>query len=189
MAIQVAPGAHCLGSDITVHISVPFDRLHELRHASTALGSAGELSLCSDGIDNDGDGAVDLADAGCRLGNAHSEYADNDEPASLSWTWGKASDGDFLHELLWTNPETGQTVPVVSDEPTTRGMGCRWWPHGGNCSHWHQSCVNPTHVLYVRVGTHCRDCVCVCVCVCVSHVPVFCVIRSIISIIILVLLL
>ena len=45
----------------------------------------------------------------------------------------------------------GKTVRVVWDEAsmpsntregTPQPQPCRWWPHGGNCSHWHQTYGN-----------------------------------------------
>ena len=86
-----------------------------------------------------------LALAGCH-GSAGREDSDSDaraSPGALSWEWGTATDGDFMRSLQWHDPVRGASVPIVLDEPSA-GIpgGCRWWPHGGNCSHWTQSYSN-----------------------------------------------
>ena len=126
---------------LTVHVQASNDQLDALRTASTVAGGCtSSVAGCSDGLDSDGDGLVDAADPGCRSGG---EHLDNRAPSSLSWSWGTAPTGDFLKELRWTNTATGTTVQVVSDEPSAAvPNGCRWWPHGGNCSHWVQSYSN-----------------------------------------------
>ena len=125
-----------------VHVQVAIDSLHKVYAASSSDGSS-ELAACSDGVDNDGDGLIDAIDPGCDTPAGSHEDSDNAASTSLSWDWGAAPDGDFMRSLRWTDPVTGIMVPVVDDEPSAGVVnGCRWWPHGGNCSHWTQSYSN-----------------------------------------------
>jgi hypothetical protein len=127
---------------VSVHVEASINRLDGLRSASSVADGNSKVTECSDGVDNDGDGLADDADPGCQTATRR-EDSDNTAPTSLSWEWGKATDGDFMKELRWTNAATGVTVPVVQDEPFAGVTnGCRWWPHGGNCSHWLQSYGN-----------------------------------------------
>jgi hypothetical protein len=127
---------------LLVHIQASIDRLDGLRAAST-FDASSHVAACSDGIDNDGDGLVDAVDPGCKNPGGH-EHTDNAAPTSLTWEWARAPDGDFLKALRWTDTATKKVVPIVTDEPSesTAVNGCRWWPHGGNCSHWAQSYSN-----------------------------------------------
>ena len=133
-------------SPTVVHVQASIDRLHALRSASSVFGGVSEVAVCSDGADNDGDGLADAVDPGCDNPRAGREDSDNAAPTSLSWEWANATDGPaFLKELRWTDNVTQKTVPIVSDEPSAQvasKSSCRWFPHGGNCSHWSQSYTN-----------------------------------------------
>ena len=134
---------HDGGCPVHVRVQVSVDRLHILRSASIVTDcNSSIVAQCSDGDDNDGDGLADDSDPGCQSA-AHRESSDNAADTSLRWEWDTATDGDFMRALRWTNPATGTYVPIVRDEPTAGVTGgCRWWPHGGNCSHWLQSYGN-----------------------------------------------
>lgn len=183
---RAANATHPLGNTsplATLHLQVPFDHLDAVRAASTLRGTVAE---CSDGIDNNGDGLIDLADPQCRRHGAaaseawwhreataasdglaarddarqskhaqlHSDEGRGSQPdpqngtprgpapSRLEWTWNKADDGDFLERLTWNDGTGRGSVAVIQDEPMVGRGGCRWWPHGGNCSHWHQSYTN-----------------------------------------------
>ena len=122
---------------VVVHVQASIDRLGGLRVASV-IAYHSDVTECSDGVDNDGDGLIDAVDPGCQTSTGR-EDDDNTAPTSLSWEWGSDPDGDYLQELRWSNAATGTTVPIVRDEPSAKIQnGCRWFSHGGNCSHWVQ---------------------------------------------------
>lgn len=80
------------------------------------------LSACSDGWDNDGDGAVDLADSGCRNANDDSEFTEDPKCTTPNGSTefeecrnGTDDDADGLTDAAdpgcWANP----TVPASYD--------------------------------------------------------------------------
>lgn len=128
-------------------------------------GSGGSTTTaCSDGIDNDGDGLVDMEDAGCTDVTDNDEY--NEVVPAPACADGLDNDGDGLIDLADAGcsdaADSDETDPVVS-EPTVifsdgfeSGMGA--WSVTGSGNTWYANTEDPyegsysAYVKRTRVG-------------------------------------
>eukprot|EP00041_Stephanoeca_diplocostata_P032943 m.1073746 g.1073746 ORF g.1073746 m.1073746 type:complete len:801 (-) comp24236_c0_seq7:249-2651(-) len=126
-----------------VSIGISRDHFSDTIERSTFSTTQIHINPCSDGLDNDLNGFIDMADPECQS----METAATEQ---LEWTWseGTGARGGFLEKLSLTSAAvslnsratTKSIVPLIQDDP----LDCRWWPHTSSegCPHWKQSPKN-----------------------------------------------
>jgi hypothetical protein len=111
-------GAYVSGDEV---IGCTFDPRCHGAGGTPSPGTGGPDPACSDGLDNDGDGAVDLADYGC------SRSSDETETSQTQCGDGVDNDGDGVADQQ--DPDC--TGPADDDEsasaPVAGGLECDGW--------------------------------------------------------------
>lgn len=127
----------------------------QIASAHTTVSGSGTtptLPECSDGLDNDGDGLVDMEDAGCSDLNDNDEY--NAPPAAKACSDGIDNDNDGLIDMDDTgcsdtddDDESNPATPtVVLSEGFENGLGN--WTVTGNGTLWTTHTNDPYEGVY-----------------------------------------
>jgi len=106
-----------------------------------AIGAVGAFSDCADGLDNEGDGDIDQADAGCVQGAEDfpcDDGVDNDGDGDIDWEQDAACLGD---------PTSGREGTVCDNGADDDGDGLTDWEEdpqcGGNPVHYSELPASP----------------------------------------------
>ena len=92
---------------------------------SIVVAASGKIKVCNDGIDNDGDGYIDLNDPGCASSNDQSELN-----LDVECDDGIDNDGDNLTDYN----DNGCTSPIDTDETNCGDVVCEGGETSATCT-------------------------------------------------------